>query len=110
MRHKTAFKSFLITVLFRIAFDSIMDGESARLHFPSILEPEAPPEASWFNRSIRPLRLRWGFILALPARACLADLAWQVKVVQTVVCSTFTCEAKSAPRRVADGVTRTLPR
>ena len=33
----------------------------------------------------------------------LADLASQAKVVQTVVCSTFTREAKPATRRVADG-------
>ena len=33
----------------------------------------------------------------------LADLALRAKVVQTVVCSTFTRRAKPATRRVADG-------
>jgi hypothetical protein len=33
----------------------------------------------------------------------LADLAPRAKVVQTVVCSTFTRGAKPATRRVADG-------
>ena len=44
-----------------------------------------------------------GGILAPSARTGLADLAPGVKVVQTVVCSTFTPGAKPAPRRVADG-------
>jgi hypothetical protein len=47
--------------------------------------------------------LRWGFILSPSARTGLADLAPRVKVVQTVVCSTFTRGAKPATRRVADG-------
>jgi len=44
-----------------------------------------------------------GVILSPSARTGLADLALQPKVGQTVGCSTFTCEAKPATRRVADG-------
>jgi hypothetical protein len=47
--------------------------------------------------------LGWGFILSPSARTGLADLAPWAKVVQTVVCSTFTRGAKPATRRVADG-------
>ena len=43
------------------------------------------------------------FILSPSARTGLADLALRAKVVQTVVCSTFTRRAKPATRRVADG-------
>jgi hypothetical protein len=46
--------------------------------------------------------LRWGFIVSPSARVGLADLAPRAKVVQTVVCSTFTRGAKPATRRVAD--------
>jgi hypothetical protein len=42
-----------------------------------------------------------GGILAPSARTGLADSAPGVKVVQTVVCSTFTPGAKPATRRVA---------
>src|SRR5450755_3517866 len=51
-----------------------------------------------------------GGILAPSARTGLADLAPGVKVVQTVVCSTFTPGAKPAPRRVADGERMNPPR
>ena len=47
--------------------------------------------------------LRCEFILSPSARTGLADLAPRAKVVQTVVCSTFTRGAKPATRRVADG-------
>ena len=43
------------------------------------------------------------FILSPSARTGLADLAPRAKVVQTVVCSTFTRGAKPATRRAADG-------
>jgi hypothetical protein len=51
-----------------------------------------------------------GGILAPSARTGLAGLAPGVKVVQTVVCSTFTPGAKPAPRRVADGESMNPPR
>jgi hypothetical protein len=41
--------------------------------------------------------------LAIGQEQVLADLAPRAKVVQTVVCSTFTRGAKPATRRVADG-------
>jgi hypothetical protein len=44
-----------------------------------------------------------GFIPSPSARTGLADLALRAKVVQTVVCSTFTRRAKPATQRVADG-------
>jgi hypothetical protein len=44
-----------------------------------------------------------GVILSPSARTGPADLAPQAKVGQTVGCSTFTCGAKPAPWRVADG-------
>src|SRR5690348_15558030 len=47
--------------------------------------------------------LMQGFILSPSARTVLADLTLRAKVVQTVVCSTFTRRAKPATRRVADG-------
>ena len=46
---------------------------------------------------------RWGSSSRHRPGQVLADLAPRAKVVQTVVCSTFTRGAKPATRRVADG-------
>src|ERR1022692_2972477 len=78
-----------------------------------LLPPAGPQAQGWTGKSRTAtvsVWLKWGGILAPSARTGLADLAPGVKVVQTVVCSTFTPGAKPAPRRVADGERMNPPR
>jgi hypothetical protein len=71
-----------------------------------LLPPAEPRAQGWTGnpeRTTVSVWLRWASSSRHRSGQVLADLAPWAKVVQTVVCSTFTHGAKPATRRVADG-------